>query len=94
MKFQRLQNKVLPTTGNFPRHKPTHELNMAFNIPYVFVFIARLRRQQVGVIRNDENAYIRNIGTGLAFHGGGERIRDLNSAAGRPTSVQASELPF
>jgi hypothetical protein len=33
IKLQRLQNKVLCTTGNFPRHTPVRELHTAFNIP-------------------------------------------------------------
>jgi hypothetical protein len=36
IKLQRLQNKVLRTTGNFPRRTPVRELHTAFNIPYVY----------------------------------------------------------
>jgi hypothetical protein len=33
LKLQRLQNKALSTTGNFPRQTPVRELHKAFNIP-------------------------------------------------------------
>jgi hypothetical protein len=36
LKLQRLQNKVLSTIGNFPRHTPVRELHKAFNIPYIY----------------------------------------------------------
>jgi hypothetical protein len=36
MKLQRLQNKVLRTTGNFPRCTSVRDLHMAFKIPYVY----------------------------------------------------------
>jgi hypothetical protein len=44
---QRLQNKVLRTTGNFPRLTPVRELHKAFNIPYIYnsVQILNLSRQ-------------------------------------------------
>jgi hypothetical protein len=35
LKLQCLQNKVLCTTGNFPRSTSVHDLHMAFNLPYV-----------------------------------------------------------
>jgi hypothetical protein len=33
LKLQRLQNKVLRTIGNFPKHMRVRELHKAFNIP-------------------------------------------------------------
>jgi hypothetical protein len=36
LKLQRLQNKVLRTIGNFPRHTPVCELHKAFNIKYIY----------------------------------------------------------
>jgi hypothetical protein len=36
LKLQRLQNKVLRTIGNFPRHTPVCELYKAFNILYIY----------------------------------------------------------
>jgi hypothetical protein len=50
MKFQRLQNKVLRTIGNFQRSTQVRELHTAFNIPYVYDFITKLCRQQAEVM--------------------------------------------
>jgi hypothetical protein len=50
LKLQRLQNKVLRTTGNFPRHTPVRELHKAFNIPNIYDYITKLCRQQAEVI--------------------------------------------
>jgi hypothetical protein len=36
LKLQRLQNKVLRTTGNFPRSTPVRELHKVFNIQYTY----------------------------------------------------------
>jgi hypothetical protein len=33
-KLQRLQNKVLRTTGNFPNCTPVRELHMVLKVPY------------------------------------------------------------
>jgi hypothetical protein len=33
LKLKRLQNKVLPIIGNFPRSTPVRELHKASNIP-------------------------------------------------------------
>jgi hypothetical protein len=35
LKLQRLQNKVIRTTGNFPRRTPVNYLHVAFKIPYI-----------------------------------------------------------
>jgi hypothetical protein len=35
LKLQRLQNKLLGTIGNFPRHTPVRDLHLAFQIPFV-----------------------------------------------------------
>jgi hypothetical protein len=59
MKLQRLQNKVLRTIGNFPRRTPVRELHKAFNIPYIYDYITKLRRQQARVIENHKNANVR-----------------------------------
>jgi hypothetical protein len=37
MKLQRLQNKVLRTTGNFLRRTPAHKLHMAVNFPLYMI---------------------------------------------------------
>jgi hypothetical protein len=35
-------NKVLHTTGNFPRCTSVHKLHIAFNLPYVYYYIRKL----------------------------------------------------
>jgi hypothetical protein len=39
LKLQCLQNKVLRTIGNFPRHTAVRKLHKAFNIPYIYDFM-------------------------------------------------------
>jgi hypothetical protein len=41
LKLQRLQNKVLRTTGKLPRRTPVRDLHMAFQIPYVYDYITK-----------------------------------------------------
>jgi hypothetical protein len=60
-KLQRLQNKVLQTTGNFPRRTPTRDLHMAFKISYLYDFVAKLCGQQAAVILNYENVNVDSI---------------------------------
>jgi hypothetical protein len=61
LKLQRLQNKVLRNTGNFPR-RTLHDLHMAFKPPYIYDYITKLRRQQAEVIQNHENENVCNTG--------------------------------
>jgi hypothetical protein len=68
MKLQHLQNKVLRTIGNFPRHTPVRDLHTAFKIPYVYDYITKLCRQQAEVIQNHGNENVRNIGQGETRH--------------------------
>jgi hypothetical protein len=69
MKLQDLQNKVLRTTGNFPRCTPVHDLHMAFELPYIYDYITKLCKQQAEVTQNHENANVHNIGEGEARRG-------------------------
>jgi hypothetical protein len=65
LKLQRLQIKVLHTTGTLPRRRPTRNLHATFEIPYIYDFVTKLCRQQAEVIiPNNENVYICNIGQG------------------------------
>jgi hypothetical protein len=75
LKLQRLQNKVLRTTDNFPRCTPVRELHKAFNIPYIYDYISQLYRQQAKVIQNHENANVRHIGQGKARHRKHKRLK-------------------
>jgi hypothetical protein len=75
LKLQCLQNKVLRTTGHFPRRTPVGELHAAFEIPYVYDFITKLCRQQAEVIQNHVNPNVRNIGQGEARHRKYKRLK-------------------
>jgi methionine synthase II (cobalamin-independent) len=75
MKLQRLQNKVLRTIGNFPRHTPVREMHTAFSIPYIYDYITKLSRQQAEVIQNHENVNVRNTGQGEARHRKYKRLK-------------------
>jgi hypothetical protein len=66
LKFQRLQNKVLRTIGNFARCTPVRDLHRAFNLPYMYDYITKFCRRQAAVIQNQENEHIRDIGQGEA----------------------------
>jgi hypothetical protein len=68
LKLQRLQNKVLRTTGHFPRRTPVRELHVAFEIPKVYDCITKLCRQQAEVIQNHINPNVRSTGQGEAQH--------------------------
>jgi hypothetical protein len=75
LKLQRLQNKVLRTTGNFPRRTTVRELCKAFNIPYIYDYITKLCRQQAEVIQNHANANVRHIGQGEAQYRKYKRLK-------------------
>jgi hypothetical protein len=75
LKLQRLQNKVLRNTGNFPRCTPVRDLHTAFNLPYVYEYITKLCRQQTEVIQNHENEHVRGIGQGEAIRIGYKRLK-------------------
>jgi hypothetical protein len=64
--LQRLQNKVLRTTGKFSGCTPVQELHMAFRAPYIYDYTTRLCRQQAEVIQNHENTNVGNLKKGEA----------------------------
>jgi hypothetical protein len=68
MKLQRLQNKVLRATGNYPKSTPVRDLHLAFQIPFIYDYITKLCRQQADVIQNHDNKNVRTIGQGDARH--------------------------
>jgi hypothetical protein len=63
-----MKNKVLRTTGNFPRCTRVCDLHTAFNLLYVYDYITKLCRQQAEVIQNHENEHVHGIGQGEARH--------------------------
>jgi hypothetical protein len=77
IKLQRLQNKVLRTIGNFPRHTLVRELHKAFSMPYtrIYDYITKLSMQHAEVIQNHENVNVRNIGQGEAWHRKYKRLK-------------------
>jgi hypothetical protein len=94
LELHRLQNKVLPTIGNLPRRTPIRDLHMAFKIPNLCDFVAKLCRQQATVIRNNENFKIRNTGQGEDEHKkhkrltlGGGQVYALSSVSTIVTSL-------
>jgi hypothetical protein len=64
LKLQRMQNKVLRTTGDFTMCTLVRDLHTTFNLPYVCDYITKLCRQQAEVIQNCENEHVRSIGQG------------------------------
>jgi hypothetical protein len=42
LKLECMQNKVLRTTGNFPRCTPVRDFHMDFNLPYEYDYITKL----------------------------------------------------
>jgi hypothetical protein len=76
LKLQRLQNKVLRNTDNFPRHTPVCELHKAFSIPYIYDYITKLCMKQAKIIQNHGNANIVcNIGQGESRHRKFKRLK-------------------
>jgi hypothetical protein len=80
LKLQLLQNKVLRTTGNFPRCTPVRDLHTAFNrLPHIYIYISdyvtRLCRQQAEVMQNYENGHVRSMRQGEARHRKYKRLK-------------------
>jgi hypothetical protein len=76
-----MQNKVLRTIGNFPRHTPVRDLHTVFNRPYVYEYITKLCRRQAEVIQNHDNEHVRGIGEGEARH---RKYKRLKLGGGQP----------
>jgi hypothetical protein len=87
LKLQRLQNKVLHTTCNFPRCTLVCNLHRTFNLQYVYDYITKLCRKQAKVTWNHENKHVQCIGQG-------ENIRSLNLVVIKLTTVQVTRLPL
>jgi hypothetical protein len=87
LKLQRLQNKVLRTIGNFPRHTPVRDLHMAFKLPHL--------RDYAG---NKQKSYktmkMQMFATLDKANPDTENTRGLNLAAVKHTTVQVNRLPL
>jgi hypothetical protein len=79
LKLQRLQNRVLRTTGKFPMLALVRDMHEAFQIPYVYDYITKLFMQQAEVIQNHETGNGRYIGQGEARH---RKYKRLNLGGG------------
>jgi hypothetical protein len=75
LKLQRLQNKVLHATGNFPRCTPVRNFHTAFTIPYIYDYIIKLCGQQAEVIQNHENEHVHGVGQSEARHKKYKRLK-------------------
>jgi hypothetical protein len=75
MKLQRLQNKVLRTTGKCPRNTMIRDMHITFQISYVYDYITNLCRQQAQVIQLHENIHVCNTGQGEARHRKYKRLK-------------------
>jgi hypothetical protein len=75
LKLQRLQNKVLCTTGNLLRCTLVRDMHMAFQILYVYNYITKLYRRQADSIHNHENENVHNIGQGETPHRKHKRLK-------------------
>jgi hypothetical protein len=78
VKLQGLQNKVLRTIGNFPRRTPVRDLHMVFKLSYIYDcidYITKSCGKQAEIIRNHENAYVRNIRQGEIRHRKNKRLK-------------------
>jgi hypothetical protein len=80
LKLQRLQNKVLLTTGKFPKGTPVGELHMDFQIPYIYDDTTKFYRQEAEIIQNRENANDRDAGKSETRH---EKYKRLKLGGGQ-----------
>jgi hypothetical protein len=87
LKLQRVQNKVLCTIGNFPRHTSIRDMHVAFQVPYVYGYITKLCRRQAEIVHNHENVNVGNIGQGEAPR---RKHKGLNLETVICTKVQVS----
>jgi hypothetical protein len=90
LKLQRLQNKVLRSTGNFP----VRDLHVTLKTPCFYDFITKLCWQQAEVIQNHHNPNVRSIGQGEAPH---RKYKILKLGSGQTyerTRVQVTKLPL
>jgi hypothetical protein len=75
LKLQRLQNKVLCTTGNLPRCTLVRDIHVAFQIRYVYDYITKLCRRRAEIVQNHENENVCNIGQGETPHRKHKRLK-------------------
>jgi hypothetical protein len=88
-----MKNKVLRTTGNFPKCTPVRDLHTAFSFPYVhdYTRITKLCRQQAEVTQNHKNEHVRIAGQNEARH---RKYKRLKFGGGQAQTVQVTKLPL
>jgi hypothetical protein len=87
-KLQRLQNKFLRNTGNFPSRTPTRDSRVGFQNSVLVWFRCQLPQ---AASRTRAKSLQFNSGQGEAIH---RNIRGLNLAAVRLTTIQVTKLQF
>jgi hypothetical protein len=74
LKLQRLQNRVLRTTGNLTRRTRTGALHLTLQIPYLYYYyyyyyyLTKICRKQAEVIQTHDNMNLQNRGKSEAQH--------------------------
>ena len=88
-KLQRLQNRVLRTTGRIPNCAPIRDLHVASKIPYghVYYFVAKLCRDEAEVIQSNKDRNVGSTERGDAQH------REYNKSKGTAVPLQAWSGP-
>jgi hypothetical protein len=87
LKLQRLQNRVLPTTGYSPRRTSVREFHVTFQISHVYYFVTKFCTQQAEAIQKHDNKNVRNIVEGDARHRKYKRLKLGGGHVYEPTSV-------
>jgi hypothetical protein len=75
LKLQRLQNRVIRSTGNLDKCTPVREMHVTFKISYVYDYITKLCRTQAEVILNHVHPNLRGNGQGETRHGKCKRLK-------------------
>jgi hypothetical protein len=88
LKFERLQNRVLRTTGNLPRCNPTRALHRAFKIPYVYDYVTNIYRKQREVIQNHDDINVPYIDESEAQQRKYKRLKLGGGQAYDPSSAK------
>jgi hypothetical protein len=89
MKLQRLQNKVLRTTGKYPRNTTIRDMHISFQITYVHDYITNNAGNKPKSF-NITRIYMFTILDKAKQDT--ENIRDLNLAVVRHMTVQVNKL--
>jgi hypothetical protein len=84
----KLQKRSLRATDKVDRLTPVLEMRVAFRIPYVYNYIAKLWGKYTKAIQNELNSNVRGIGQEGAMR---RSVGGLNLAAVKPTTIQVAK---